>query len=689
MKPLQKALSDAAAVGRGIRSHTVPNLLGGPVDLFALGLNAAGVPVGDQPVGGSRWIYERLKSMGMIPLDMTGEPLEQFGGMVGGLFAPSAMQGAGRAAFAAEQNARAPTPASSGPLGRQIGSVNPRAHVVDAPSATAGRVSKSGRYGGAPPGVDSPAKHQGIIRRYQNDVEAGEVGRDWYTDFGREIASKSPDPVTSRSFADAFANTSSQATVPSNFTFAVQGHNQAVTGAPVRTGRYPQMMSGPVQEAYSGSAATGLKRSPFANNIALGGGFSQNPNSRPVHDMWTAASVGYPNKTIPGDAGHAYMDRVVDQVIGRLNRAAYGGHRDWNHLNTQAANWIGARMRKGDMSIEDAGRMPSTLSSRYDTRLTQEVTPGSRTGHLPELLKGGAGSSDAVRQEYADELGAILNPGGRNAIADRFRAMSGPAVRHLGVYEGDVNPGTITNLWTAPPTGGKTAVGKGVTDPGERALQAAVGPADRKLVEAVARTHDMLTQQNAFAAHKVTGEGGPRSGNMAYVPHPNPTPASVRELEAAVRARYGEGVLPVSTDGGRVGLLNAFGPDDFPKRIAKDYPDAEMKHAVSMYREHPWGEAPGSVTRDYLSFIDDPAYPKLAGAAEGALRDLAPQILAQQTAFAKKYGMTTSELVENFLRLASKGDLKALAEAAAKGTVPAVVGGVLLRGQLAQPPEGN
>lgn len=127
MTPWEKLLSDAQGFGRGVRDNTVPNILGGPVDLINLGTSAVGL--GSQnPVGGSNWIRQRLERAGVTPPSQ-GNPLEAFGGMVGGMFAPGAAATAGRAAFRAEQNAAAPMAARSGPLGAQLGAINPQPYT--------------------------------------------------------------------------------------------------------------------------------------------------------------------------------------------------------------------------------------------------------------------------------------------------------------------------------------------------------------------------------------------------------------------------------------------------------------------------------------------------------------------------------------------------------------------------------
>lgn len=125
MNPMiAKLLRDAQATGRGFVGNTLPNLAGGGVDLINAGLGLAGVPTSQAPVGGSEWIKRQLDAAGLRP-QMTGDPLEELGGILGGGFAPGMARGLGRAAFRAEENARQPASASATALGRQAGAVGP------------------------------------------------------------------------------------------------------------------------------------------------------------------------------------------------------------------------------------------------------------------------------------------------------------------------------------------------------------------------------------------------------------------------------------------------------------------------------------------------------------------------------------------------------------------------------------
>lgn len=116
-KDTGQGLTDS--VNRG----TIAGLLGGPVDAVSgvvnaglMGLGYAGNKLGllgadrmpqpiQKPVGGSEWIGDLLQRGKMVS-ENRNAPAE----LLAGLLAPSAVRGASKAAFAAEQNAMAPTP---------------------------------------------------------------------------------------------------------------------------------------------------------------------------------------------------------------------------------------------------------------------------------------------------------------------------------------------------------------------------------------------------------------------------------------------------------------------------------------------------------------------------------------------------------------------------------------------------
>lgn len=230
------------SVNRG----AVAGLLGGPVDAVSgvvnaglMGLGYAGNKMGllsadrmpqpiQKPVGGSEWIGDLLQRGGMVS-ENRNAPAE----MLAGLLAPSAVKGASRAAFAAENNAMIPDTLNQqyrGQLGmiktpfgripettKEVDSfadqvVNKAERLGLTPQTGASNISNS-RYVTFPQG-DNPDiqlrfsghgdRHpdgNAIDRRFSVDPESGntfEMAKQWLKDQGINI-DKKPKPIVSQS----------------------------------------------------------------------------------------------------------------------------------------------------------------------------------------------------------------------------------------------------------------------------------------------------------------------------------------------------------------------------------------------------------------------------------------------------------------------------------------------------------
>ena len=237
-------------VGRGLTDSVnrgaVAGLLGGPVDAMSgvvnaglMGLGYAGNKLGllsagnmpqpiQKPVGGSEWIGDLLHSGGMVS-ENRNAPAE----LLAGLLAPSAVKGASKAAFAAENNAMAPATLNQqyhGQLGMiksPFGRIPETTKEVDSfadqiigkaerlglnPKTGASNVSNS-RYVTFPQG-DNPDiqlrfsghgdRHpdgNAIDRRFSVDPESGntfEMAKQWLKDQGINI-DKKPKPIVRQS----------------------------------------------------------------------------------------------------------------------------------------------------------------------------------------------------------------------------------------------------------------------------------------------------------------------------------------------------------------------------------------------------------------------------------------------------------------------------------------------------------
>jgi hypothetical protein len=112
-------LYNAAAMGGGVLGHKAG----------LLSADQLPTPI-ERPVGGSEWLGEKMQKAGMVSENRN--PLAE---LLVGLLTPSAISKGGKAVYAMEQNARAPTPVADSYLGRQAGAILPKGPSKKGPTA--------------------------------------------------------------------------------------------------------------------------------------------------------------------------------------------------------------------------------------------------------------------------------------------------------------------------------------------------------------------------------------------------------------------------------------------------------------------------------------------------------------------------------------------------------------------------
>lgn len=293
---------------------------------------------------------------------------------------------------------------------------------------------------GAPLGVNTPADEARRRKAYKDTMELGRAGANWYDDSGKAILEHTgDDPAKARRASEVFSITSSGTGVKPNTGFAVKGMNQASFGDPVVTGRFPTAMGGQIEDLYRGdTAVTGKKRTPFADQLAIGGGFYDpsltGQGNRGVHDIWDAEAWGYtdeqgrPLRRAFQDAEHDWMDRQMAQVL-----KGYTNDPDIMGLpgRGQAATWTGAKIRAGEITPEEAAYSYAEDLPRMYAQGSREAVPGSNTGHMQGLLD----APFEMRKEYTDEFMPIFfDEKGRDRIALNNDMLVGPGFEGPGIY---------------------------------------------------------------------------------------------------------------------------------------------------------------------------------------------------------------------------------------------------------------
>ena len=350
------------------------------------------------------------------------------------------------------------------------------------------KVGTTGQYVGAPSGIDSRKKYNAVVNNYLDAIKEGMPGREFYKDSSRDVYARTGNnALESDLFNQNLALLSRSNNVSGNSTMSAKGHIQAVTGDPIRTGRFPSKDSPPLQEMYDSNEIDylGHKRDPFATQ--LGVHYAPERIGRGVNDMHEAELMGYPSGKVGGATQHSFMDQVRADAIKRANKEKLGGFDDWTTGTAQAAAWSGNKIRRGDISPGDAAKSYKDFLPGLEANATYEAVSSPATGHLQGLLD----APFDVRKAYTAEPSGSWNtsPSGRDIGYTAARMMPGEAVDTVGRFGAEVSPASVARPLTAIFTGADDT----------RQLT----PGSIKSLNAVEASRAFFDAQEAGAWHKI------------------------------------------------------------------------------------------------------------------------------------------------------------------------------------------
>jgi hypothetical protein len=537
------------------------------------------------------------------------------------------------------------------------------------------------KIAGAPLGVNTAADEARRRKEYANTMEVGRAGASWYDDSGKAILENvGDDPTKARRAAEVFSITSSGTGVPANTGFAVKGMNQAAYGDPVVTGRFPTAMGGQIEDLYRGdTAVTGKKRTPFADQLAIGGDFYDpsltGQGNRGVHDIWDGEAWGYtdaegrPIRRGFTDAEHDWMDRQMNTVLRN-----YVNDPDIQGLpgRGQAATWTGAKIQAGDIKPEDAAYSYADDLSRLYAQGSREAVSGSNTGNMPELLN----APFEQRKEYTDQFMPIFfDEAGRDRIALNNDMLVGESFEGPGIYEG-VNPGRQAQY----------AVGtKRVDIPGIKGTDPRVDDASRGLMLNNEAIFGLLGGQKGIAGNRFFTDV-PQSRSNAFELDVGGRPISYDEGDAALNALSRAGfsaddfaIVP-SPRGVRAMDLGVFDEDlarmqledpEMYKKAIKDRMErlnrfsGELGEELggtrtpglmdSIYAENAFDKPEGMFGQQYLPYIFPEGKPQFVDRFNAVAPSMAEQLRELDKRMSKNYGFTISKNLDD-MRAAIAGD---------------------------------
>jgi hypothetical protein len=271
------------------------------------------------------------------------------------------------------------------------------------------------------------------------------------------------------------------------------------------------------------------------------------------------------------------MDAQQDKIIATANARKVGGFTNWDELRSQAAEWTGQQIEADVLDPADAAKSYRDHLAKLAAQGSREVTPGRKTGHMPELLQP---DMEDFRQGLHKRMMAqsgIYDAEGRDQIAAGYGGLVGPSFEGPGVFEGQVSPGRQTQVLTGSLDAPDGPAGARVLDEGSR-----------RILDASEATHGLLLGQDASAYSRILapGSGAARSGWDVVLPGGTITPEQMRTLVLRLGPKAGEVALVPTPDGIRL----AFMDDATMKGIVKSL-GGKVKNAGALqggYLENDW-----------------------------------------------------------------------------------------------------
>jgi hypothetical protein len=441
--------------------------------------------------------------------------------VAGALKAPRAIQATARAARAASDLSDIPRGA--------VNITTPR--VTDA----AARVSTTGKYIGAPGGIDSPQKLGGLRQSLRQAVEDGIPGRDWYQRSSEAASMLTGNrPGYKQLYTGNLAATSQGASVASNQGFAVKGYNQALTGQDIDTGRFPSAVRAVIEPLSRGEDITlGPKLGPFyqATNVSPGEAVA-----RPTNDIWMARAFNY--RTPDGDvweaglseAQHRFMDSEIANAVRWANENKIGGYDDWTPEKVQASIWVSEKSKAENIPVSEAAQDFADNLNRLTANINVEAEPARGLMHLAGTI-----NNPELSQALSEGQRRILsNPIGQDILSLSTGALTRPTVPGYGYYKGASAPADVLRVLSGTETGAQT-----------------IDPASRQLVEGVAAAQGLLRAQESVGYNFVR-EGGKlaeRNAGIADLGNP-PTQQQMLDIGARLDSEFGGAIIPTNTGNG-------------------------------------------------------------------------------------------------------------------------------------------
>jgi len=553
---------------------------------------------------------------------------------------------------------------------------------------TSRTIQTTGKYRGAPSGVNSPQKLGHMQTRLRNYLELGAPYREWYektNDWVQQSLDNRPGRVDQ--YGGTVAITSSGTAVPQNAGFAIKGYNQAIVGDPIQTGRFPASMGKSIESVFSGtSPPLGPKREPFFEAIV------QDPDRlRQTNDIRQARAFGYKEpdggtwKSGLGEAQHRFMDEETEKLLQYAVENRVGGTDDWNKDRIQAAIWIAQKAEEDGSTIEEAARMFQDFTPQAVIRT--EAAPSASSQHLGGLLD--PDNRELLEAYSAAQDAAMQTPSLLDYTASQSGAMTAPTFSGPGVYEGASNP-----AYAVPVSIGKVSEAAGDV----------IDPASAKLVEANAAMQGLLRAQDTVGYTAILPAKRVVDRNALQVDLGRPiTRDEIIELERKLSDEFGSDTLiPLP---GRNGIDIIVPDPDVAARlnnVKKGQTPAWQKTLTTLVKddfsdaEMTWGLNSGGLVGDTTDWTYTPSQylpaleavgPEMRGLLDRGAARSAPQLEKIDAALVKAFPKAGERqlVVARTRQALATGGIAKVRQLVEQGVLPAAVLGALLADEFQRP----
>jgi len=302
---------------------------------------------------------------------------------------------------------------------------------------------KKGNLVGVPPSVanaEDPSKAlTAHHRRMRQSARDGEEYRFWYELSQGAISGAGKGDVNSqRTLAGLLSVYSQNTAVPANARNAFKAAYQHAYGVPLKAGRFGSMDAeaariaageDPLIVLQSKVLGTNAKRMNFYMNLYD----HVEPKLRGAVtvDLWMARAYGYPSDTLSAKQVE-FIQNDVKRIAKELG---------WEPKQVQAAMWVQSLARSSGKPASSAAADFASEAERMMGQISWETAPSRPGGHLPEYH----GAPFEQRVEF-NELAskAMLDDAGNDMLAQEYGLVHMRDIDGVGVWKGDINPGTQT-----------------------------------------------------------------------------------------------------------------------------------------------------------------------------------------------------------------------------------------------------